>query len=62
MMNSEKFSKIFAIVMYSLFALCILGLIAFIYMQSGKVNDCAKRGGYAVDTSQGWVCAKLEKV
>ena len=42
--------------------LMVVAVIAFISKQSDKINDCAKRGGHAVDTSQGWVCAKLEKV
>lgn len=39
-----------------------LAVLVFIYFQSGKIDDCTKRGGYAVDTSKGWVCAKLERV
>ncbi len=39
-----------------------LAVIVFIFLQSGKIDDCYKRGGHVVDTSQGWVCAKLERV
>ena len=42
--------------------LMVVAVIAFVFKQSGKIDDCAKRGGYAVDTSSGWVCAKLERV
>lgn len=43
-------------------AVVAIAMIAFIWMASGKIDDCAKRGGYAVETSAGLVCAKLEKV
>jgi preprotein translocase subunit SecG len=39
-----------------------LMVLVFVLMQSGKMDDCYKRGGRVVDTSAGWVCAKLEKV
>lgn len=44
--------------------LCIgaLALIGFIYVQMGKIDDCRQRGGYAIDTKNGWVCAKLERL
>jgi hypothetical protein len=42
--------------------IAFLAVLVVMYFQSGRINDCAKRGGYAVETSAGWVCAKLEKV
>lgn len=39
-----------------------IAMITFIWMMSWKIDDCFKRGGYSVDTSQGMVCAKLEKI
>ena len=44
------------------FILLVCGVLVFIVFQSGKIDDCVKRGGYAVDTSAGWVCAKLERI
>ena len=41
-------------------ALVVIGF--FIFKQMGRIDDCAKRGGYSIDTSQGWVCAKLERI
>lgn len=49
-------------VMIGILAVAIIAIGFFIFKQMGKANDCRERGGYAVDTSQGWVCAKLERV
>lgn len=42
--------------------IALLAVLAFVYFQSGRVDDCIKRGGTVVDTSAGWVCAKLERI
>ena len=39
-----------------------LAVLVFVYFQSGKMDECRERGGTVVDTSAGWVCAKLERV
>lgn len=49
-------------VMIGILTVAIIGIGFFIFKQMGKANDCRERGGYAVDTSQGWVCAKLERI
>ena len=49
-------------IMIGIFAVVIVGLGFFIFKQIGKFDDCRERGGYAVDTKQGWVCAKLERI
>lgn len=42
--------------------IALLAVLVFIYFQSGRIDDCIKRGGTVVDTSAGWVCAKLERI
>jgi len=49
-------------VMIVIFAVAIIIIGFFIFKQIGKSDDCHKRGGYSVDTSHGWVCAKLERI
>ena len=44
------------------FILALIGLCFFIFVQSGDMKDCHKRGGTVVDTANGWVCAKLERI
>lgn len=39
-----------------------IAVIIFIFMQSGRIDDCVKRGGTVVDTSAGWICAKIERI
>lgn len=39
-----------------------LSLIAFIVFSSSKMDECTKRGGTVIDTANGWVCAKIERI
>lgn len=42
--------------------LATMVFLAFIVFQSNEMHKCTKRGGTVVDTPEGWVCAKLERV
>jgi len=42
--------------------IAVLALCVFIYLQSGKMNECVKRGGTVIETANGYVCAKIERI
>lgn len=47
-----------------LIAVVIIGicLAVFIFAQASKFEECTKRGGTPIDTKNGWVCAKIERI
>jgi hypothetical protein len=49
-------------VFFSVIIGALVALFFIVFVQSDKMDDCRKRGGYVVDTTSGWVCAKLERV
>ena len=49
-------------VMIGILAVALIVIGFFIFKQIGRANDCQERGGYNVNTSQGLVCAKLERI
>lgn len=39
-----------------------LCLIVFLIFQGERIDDCTKRGGTAIKTTNGWICGKVERI
>lgn len=44
------------------FVFSLIGVIVLATYTQVRWNDCYDRGGEVVETKNGWVCAKLEKI
>jgi len=46
----------------SLFVAALVATVVVVALAGGAVNECSARGGDSVKTTNGWVCARLERV